>query len=89
MNRHQRRAAERASTRRGIHRLQRKVATTGRPGIIQGLTGACRDCGADGSIVLLPGGESVGQIHHDEHCPAAAGVTTWEPCPLDEQEETA
>jgi len=66
-----------------IRDLQHRVETTGLPGIIHGLTDACRDCNATGELILLPGHQTVGQIWHGDGCPAAAGVTPWEPHPLD------
>ena len=47
---------------------------------------ACVDCHATGALVLLPGKRVVGHIWHDDGCPAAAGVTEWQPHPLDEGE---
>jgi hypothetical protein len=81
MNRAQRRRAERASAARGIRQLQHKVDSTNLPGVIRGLTDACIDCRADGELVLLPGGDAVGRIFHDDGCPAAAGITEWKPVP--------
>ncbi len=68
---------------RRIRDLQHKVETTGLPGVIGGLTDACRDCTAGGELVLLPGRRVIQRIFHDDGCPAAAGVTPWEPCPID------
>jgi hypothetical protein len=68
-----------------IRELQHRVEQTGRPGIIGGLTGACRDCTATADLVLLPGHRSVGNIWHDDGCPAAAGITPWQPHPLDDE----
>jgi hypothetical protein len=68
-----------------IRALQHRVNQSGLPGIIAGLTDACRDCTATADLVLLPGHRSVvGHIWHDEGCPAATGITPWEPHPLDE-----
>ena len=72
-----------------IRQLEREVEATGRPGIIHGLTHACRDCAASGSLLLLPGRRVIGQIYHDDGCPAAAGITAWEPHPLDEGDQPA
>ena len=72
-----------------IHELQHRVDQTGRPGIIYGLTHACRDCTATGSLLLLPGRRVIGNVYHDEHCPAATGITPWEPHPLDEGTQPA
>jgi hypothetical protein len=66
-----------------IRALQHRVEATGRPGVIRGLTGACIDCGADAEIVLLPGKAIVPRIRHDDGCPAAAGITEWQPDPID------
>ncbi len=67
-----------------IRELQHRVEQTGQPGIIAGLTHACRDCGATGELVLLPGRRVVGHVYHDDGCPAATGITEWQPHPLDE-----
>ena len=80
MNRRQRRA----NSKRRIRQLEHKVETTGLPGIIGGLTDACRDCSATGDLVLLPGRQVIGHIYHDGGCPAAAGITPWEPHPAAE-----
>ncbi len=83
MSRRDRRQAQRtdASTRR-LRALERRVEATGKPGLIHGLTDACRDCTADGQLVLLPGKRIVGRVFHDDGCPASAGITQWEPVPL-------
>lgn len=81
MNRRQRRANRHHISTQRIRQLERKVEATGLPGTITGLTDACRDCTADGAFTLLPGGYVIGHVFHDEHCPAAAGVTTWQPVP--------
>ena len=78
MNRRDRRTQSRTTQR--IRALEHRVETTGIPGIIHGLTDACRDCGADGALVLLPGSRVVGHVFHDPGCPAAAGITDWKPC---------
>jgi hypothetical protein len=83
VNRAQRRAASRRdSSARRIVQLQNRVETTGLPGRIYGLTDACVDCHADGELILLPGHRVVGQVFHDDGCPAAAGITEWKPVPL-------
>lgn len=85
MNRAQRRRRDRRDdelTRR-VRALERRVEQTGRPGYINGLTDACVDCSADGGIVLLPGKRVIHRVFHDEGCPAAAGVVSWQPVPLD------
>ena len=64
-----------------IRALQHRVEQTGRPGIIYGLTGACRDCQGTGTITLLPDGRALGDIYHGDGCPAATGITPWEPHP--------
>ena len=64
-----------------IRALQHRVNATGRPGRIDGLTGACRDCPADGAFILLPGGALIAEVFHSEHCPAAAGTVRWSPVP--------
>ena len=83
MNRRQRRAAGRraATSSTRIRKLQHRVEATSLPGVIRGLTDACVDCRADGELVLLPGGDAVGRIYHDDGCPAAAGITEWKPVP--------
>jgi hypothetical protein len=68
-----------------IRELQHQVERTGLPGILHGLTGACRDCTADGAFLLLPGRQVIVNIFHDTGCPAAAGVTEWETCGIDDQ----
>ncbi|HWT47235.1 MAG TPA: hypothetical protein VN255_01155, partial [Mycobacterium sp.] len=65
-----------------IRELQHRVESTGRPGVLYGLTGGCRDCGATAELLLLPGHLVVGHIYHDDGCPALAGITTWEPEPI-------
>jgi len=89
VNRQQRRAAARTSSRRHIRQLQHKVDSTNLPGVIRGLTDACVDCSADGELVLLPGGDAVGRVFHDDGCPAAAGITAWQPHPLVDGDEPA
>ncbi len=89
MNRRQRAQARDPLSAKRIRELQHRVEKTGQPGIIGGLTDACRDCGATGAFVLLPGQRSVGHIFHDDGCPAAAGITPWEPHPLDEGTQSA
>lgn len=81
MNRKQRRAAQGRQCSTKILDLQRRVEQTGRPGLVTGLTDACRDCHADGELILLPGQKIVGQIYHSDGCPALAGVVAWEPVP--------
>jgi hypothetical protein len=57
VNRRQRRANIRREARsaKQILELQHRVEHTRRPGRIHGLTDACRDCHATGSLILLPG----------------------------------
>jgi hypothetical protein len=66
-----------------IRALQHHVETTGRPGFIHGLTGACIDCDATGEVVLLPGKRIFPRIYHYDGCPAAAGIAEWQPHPID------
>jgi hypothetical protein len=68
-----------------IRELQHRVEQTGQPGIIAGLTDACRDCTATGEFVLLPGRQTIAHIWHDDGCPAAGGITPWQPHPLDDE----
>jgi hypothetical protein len=82
VNRAQRRAADRRINSARIVELQNRVETTGLPGRVHGLTDACSDCHADGEFVLLPGRRVVGQVFHDDGCPAAAGITKWKPAQL-------
>jgi hypothetical protein len=83
MNRKQRRQAQRTdATTRRIRALERRVESTGLPGLIHGMTDACRDCTAGGELILLPGNRMISRVFHDEGCPAAAGITQWEPVPL-------
>lgn len=72
-----------------IRDLQHRVEQTGQPGLIAGLTDACRDCRATGEFILLPGRRVVGNVYHDDGCPAANGITTWEPHPIDEGTQPA
>jgi hypothetical protein len=85
MNRRDRRHSARdpLSAQR-LRALQHRVDQTGQPGIIHGLKNACRDCTADGALILLPGRQVIINIFHDDGCPAAAGITPWEPHPFDE-----
>ncbi len=85
MNRRDRRAQARdPRSASNIRELERRVEATGRPGLVYGLTDACRDCTATGDLVLHPGGRVVAHVHHDAGCPAAAGVTQWQPHPINE-----
>ena len=86
MNRAQRRRLSRHNSTRRIRNLDRRVDTTGQPGRVSGLNRACIDCGADGDLVLLPGRRAIGQIWHYKHCPAATGITTWRPHPINEDQ---
>ena len=83
MNRKQRRQARNTDPMaRRLRALERRVESTGLPGLIHGMTDACRDCTAGGRMILLPGGRVIAQVFHDDGCPALAGATTWEPVPL-------
>ncbi|GEM_PF-2073019 len=83
MNRRQRRQTQRRDTSaRRIRALEARVEATGKPGVIHGLTDACRDCGADGQMILLPGKQVFGRVFHDDGCPALTGAVKWEPVPL-------
>ncbi|BBX16960.1 hypothetical protein CRI77_25035 [Mycolicibacterium duvalii] len=62
-----------------IQQLRARVNATGQPGVLSGLTDACRDCRADGQLILLPGDRIISQIFHDDGCPAATGVVDWKP----------
>lgn len=80
MNRRDRRNAHRGHPlTRQLRALERRVESTGRPGVLHGLTGACRDCTAEGELVLLPGNLVISRVFHDHGCPAAAGITDWQP----------
>jgi hypothetical protein len=46
---------------------------------VVGLTDACADCGASGSLTPLKGGLVLGEVFHEAGCPAAAGVVEWRP----------
>jgi hypothetical protein len=82
VNRKQRRAAHRRQcSAKQIRALERRVEQTGLPGVIRGLTDACVDCDAGGSLILLPGNRVVGQVYHSDSCPALAGVVEWRPVP--------
>ena len=65
-----------------IRALDRRVESTGIPGRIYGLTDACRDCTAEGEVILLPGRRLINRVFHDPGCPASAGITEWQPVPL-------
>ena len=83
MNRKQRRQARSSDPMaKRIRALERRVESTGLPGLIHGMTDACRDCTAGGELILLPGNRMVSRIFHDDGCPAAAGITQWAPVPL-------
>jgi hypothetical protein len=84
MNRRQRRRlkARDPHSASPIRELQHRVETTGQPGLVCGLTDACRDCQATGELVLLPGRRVVGHVYHDDGCPAASGITEWQPHPI-------
>ncbi|MGO9352180.1 MAG: hypothetical protein ACLP3C_15650 [Mycobacterium sp.] len=84
MNR-RRQARDPHSTQR-IRELQHRVNQTGQPGRIHGLTGACRDCTATGALVLLPGQLVIAHVFHQAGCPAANGITPWQPHPYDASE---
>ena len=62
-----------------MRELQSRVESTGQPGRIHGLTDACRDCTAEGELILLPGRRIVGHVYHDDGCPAATGAVDWQP----------
>jgi len=82
MNRHQRRAKARdPHSARKMRELQDRVNRTGRPGRIYGLIDACVDCHATAEIVVLPSGQPIAHVFHQDGCPAANGITTWAPCP--------
>lgn len=52
----------------------------GRPWHIYGMTDACRDCGATATLHGQGRSGPINlHIHHDHGCPAAAGVTDWQP----------
>ncbi len=73
MNRAARRRADR-QRRNGLKILA--AIDAGRR--VDGLVGACSDCGATGSLTPV-GGVVVGQVFHDYGCPAAAGTVEWRP----------
>lgn len=87
MNRRQRRRAERNSPGRRVQRalaqLQAASDADGRPWILHGMTEACVDCGATGSLSGQSGRRTVRfDVEHDPGCPAAAGITPWAPVEL-------
>jgi hypothetical protein len=90
MNRRDRRRAQANDPRsaRRIRDLQHRVETTGQPGLIHGLTHACRDCTGTGEFLLLPGRQVIASVFHDPGCPAADGVTPWQPVALSEGDST-
>lgn len=72
------------AARRRAERAARKSATAilnaidrGRP--VVGLTGACSDCGATGSLTPISAGQVLAEVWHDPSCPAARGVVAWRP----------
>ena len=65
-----------------ISALRTRVEATGKPGVIAGLGGACRDCTAYGQLTLLPGNRMTEQVFHDEGCPVLTGAVKWEPVAL-------
>ncbi|UGT94855.1 hypothetical protein KN246_15810 [Mycobacterium intracellulare] len=72
------RAARRRAERQRRNGLKIVAAIgAGRP--VVGLTDACADCNANGSLTPLPGGAVLGEVWHAHGCPAAAGVTKWRP----------
>lgn len=71
------RAARRRAERQRRNGLKIVAAiNAGRP--VVGLTGACSDCGATGSLTPA-GGVVVGQVFHEYGCPAGRGITDWRP----------
>jgi len=82
MNGRQRRAERRRHFTQKIHHMCADAEASGKPLVIYGLTDACRDCNATGSLARLPGGQILASIFHDPHCPAAAGVVEWKPAAL-------
>ncbi len=90
VNRRQRRGQHNAAQRRHqqfvdkLHRLQTAANKDGKPWRLHGLTGACRDCSATAAFTGQPHSRIViAEIYHDQHCPAAAGITPWQPHPID------
>jgi hypothetical protein len=70
--------------RRFAHRIDQARAAAdaaNKPLTLYGLTGACVDCTATGALTRHPDGTVTGHIWHDASCPAAAGVTEWQPVP--------
>jgi hypothetical protein len=59
------------------------VEETGLDGVVDGLTGACRDCTGGGQFILLPGHRIIARVFHDDHCPTFTWVTRWAPVPDD------
>jgi hypothetical protein len=86
MNRRQRRAQGQRLSRhqptalRQIRDLKQTAETIGAAFSLVDLPGACVDCGATGDLTVLPDGRMLGDIYHDEGCPAAQGITRWAPC---------
>lgn len=80
MSRRARREHDRRHRRldRRIHAMLGAAYADGRPWRIDGLTGACVDCGAVGTIRGTPGSPTIwADIYHDSSCPAFRGVTPW------------
>ena len=75
MNRRHRRAYE-----QGRNKLNSAIQAqmAGKPWLLKGLTDACSDCGATGSMHGA-GGRLVSHIYHDVGCPVIQGSVDWKP----------
>ena len=83
-SRQQRRAQARQEAKAARRRVATAITTAkhraqadGRPYRLLGFHSACADCSATADITLMPSGAATANIHHDEHCPAAAGAVPW------------
>lgn len=82
MNRRQRRDHQRRLSKIGseLDALMNASEADGKPWVIRGMSGACRDCGATGSMRGRGRhGTVVAEIRHDHGCPAARGLVDWKP----------
>lgn len=86
MHRDQRRHNHRRQCTAAMLKLQKRVEASGEIGVSHGLTGGCRDCDGDAAIVVMPGHRAIGHVFHSTGCPAAAGITAWQPVPISEGE---
>lgn len=85
MNRRQRRDHQRRLRKvdNAIRTVMAASEADGRPWHVYGMTSACRDCGATADFHGHGRtGMVFADIYHDDGCPAAAGITQWQPHPI-------